>query len=149
MPTTPTPDQYRQPATVAVEGRRKLTLLREKCTRRVVRVRVDGGRITDQQERCDYLFEIFSANLSTLCEWLIFVELKGSDIEKACNQLIATITRLRGDYPTVSRVEAYIVCSYVPRSGATVQRLQEAMRRKHPKVSLYVKSDQATVNICP
>ena len=74
-------------------------------------------------ERCDWLFIVKGNNLT------IFVELKGSDIDKALQQLITTQTKL------IAHVEKHCVwiVSYSgsPRFNTTIQNLMLTTRRQY------------------
>lgn len=68
-------------------------------------VEVDGCEITGDEERCDYLVLLDSS------AW--YVELKGSDIEKALRQIGNSERLLRNRYPATDK-HIVIVCSRVP-----------------------------------
>lgn len=87
------------------EKGRKLTL---NNTDRVetVRIKVDGCEINDSSMRCDYMLMVNSK------EQDIYIELKGTDLTRAKNQIIATRDRLGVNKTS----KAYIVCSRVPKS---------------------------------
>ncbi len=74
----------------------------------IAKIKVDNGLLTpDSEKRADYLL--------LRCEQDIayFVELKGCDVAKACEQILSTITLLRSIVNTY-RINARIVCSRVP-----------------------------------
>jgi len=71
---------------IAVSENTRRFEIRNDKSKFVNKVRVDGCLIDDNRECCDYLFEIDKS-----ISLVIYVELKGSDIQKAYNQLIATI----------------------------------------------------------
>lgn len=104
------------------------------------KVKVDGCLIDDHRERCDYLFEIGSA-----CYCAVYVELKGSDIDKAFNQLIATLGYLSQHHRTCVKV-CHIVASRVPRAGTKVQTMKTLMARKH-RVQLIVGTTQTVIDV--
>jgi hypothetical protein len=114
----------KDPLIVVEEKGRRLVI--ENSTRRLIKVvTVDGCLINDKRIRCDYLFEVNTAD-----ESVIYVELKGSDIDYAFNQLVATLGYCDTRHKTWSK-ECYIVASRVPRAGPKVQVLQVQMKQKH------------------
>jgi len=117
------------------ENTRKFEIRNDK-SRLVYTVEVDGCLINDGK-RCDYLFEIDKL--------VIYVELKGSDIQKAYNQLIATIGYCKHRHDK-SVKECYIVASRVPRAGTDIQTLKKKMSSTH-KVQLFVKTQKAEITI--
>ena len=71
--------------------------------------------------------------------YFYFVELKGSDIQKAYNQIVTTLTtHLRSDEQ--SRRWGFIVASRVPKSGLDVNKLKNEFAKKHGKL-LFIKND--------
>jgi len=122
---------------IAVSENTRKFEIRNDNSRSVNKVRVDGCLIDDNRERCDYLFEIDKL--------VIYVELKGSDIQKAYNQLIATIGYCKHRHDK-SVKECYIVASRVPRAGTDIQTLKKKMSSTH-KVQLFVKTQKAEITI--
>jgi len=118
---------------IAVSENTRKFEIRNDNSRSVNKVRVDGCLIDDNRERCDYLFEIDKL--------VIYVELKGSDIQKAYNQLIATIGYCKHRHDK-SVKECYIVASRVPRAGTDIQTLKKKMANTH-KIQLFVKTQKA------
>ena len=125
--------------TVVEENGRKFTIHNQK-KKRIKKVQVDGCLVNDKRQRCDYLFEI-----EQVCHCVIYLELKGSDIEHAFNQLAATMKYLERRHQTLTKV-CHIVASRVPRAGPKVQNLKLQMARKH-KALLFVDTQEANVNI--
>ncbi|OQX02456.1 MAG: hypothetical protein BWK80_57820 [Desulfobacteraceae bacterium IS3] len=122
---------------IAVSENTRKFEIRNDNSRSVNKVRVDGCLIDDNRERCDYLFEIDKL--------VIYVELKGSDIQKAYNQLIATIGYCKHRHDK-SVKECYIVASRVPRAGTDIQTLKKKMANTH-KIQLFVKTQKAEVHL--
>ena len=118
---------------IAVSENTRKFEIRNDNSRSVNKVRVDGCLIDDNRERCDYLFEIDKL--------VIYVELKGSDIQKAYNQLIATIGYCKHRHDKIAK-ECYIVASRVPRAGTDIQTLKKKMANTH-KIQLFVKTQKA------
>lgn len=123
----------------ASENNRKLTInnLSEKLVRKI---KVDGCLIIDSNKRCDYMFEIDDS-----ASQVIYLELKGCDIEKAYTQLVATIDRFILEHRGIKK-ECHIVASRVPKAGPKVQQLKIRLL-KEKNATLIVSTDQAFVTI--
>ena len=127
----------------AEENRRKLTI--NNPSAKVIRkIKVDGCLIIDSGKRCDYMFEIDDL-ASNLFYWVIYLELKGCDIEKAYTQLVATIDRFIVEHRGIKK-ECHIVASRVPKAGPKVQQLKIRLL-KEKKATLIVNTDQAFITI--
>jgi len=123
----------------AEENRRKLTI--NNPSAKVIRkIKVDGCLIIDSGKRCDYMFEI-----DDLASQVIYLELKGCDIEKAYTQLVATIDRFIVEHRGIKK-ECHIVASRVPKAGPKVQQLKIRLL-KEKKATLIVNTDQAFITI--
>ena len=123
----------------AEENKRKLTI--DNPSGKVVRkIQVDGCLQIKSGKRCDYMFEI-DAPISQV----IYLELKGCDIKKAYDQLVATINIFRVEHGECKK-ECHIVASRVPRAGPKVQQLKITML-KNKQAQLFVSTDQAFVTI--
>jgi len=123
----------------AEENRRKLTI--NNPSAKVIRkIKVDGCLIIDSGKRCDYMFEI-----DDLASQVIYLELKGCDIEKAYTQLVATIDRFIVEHRGIKK-ECHIVASRVPKAGPKVQQLKIRLL-KEKKATLIVNTDQAFIAI--
>ncbi len=90
---------------------------------------VDGGMISGVQDvqKCDFLYVVFDSE----CPTAIFVELKGTDIRHAIQQIKETIDR----YGTAlqRRICARIVCSTVPRlyNDPSVSKLRKELMKHY------------------
>ena len=125
----------------AEENRRKLTI--NNPSAKVIRkIKVDGCLIVDSAKRCDYMFEIDDLASQVIC-WVIYLELKGCDIEKAYKQLVATIDRFIVEHRGIKK-ECYIVASRVPKAGPKVQQLKVRLL-KEKNATLIVSTGQAFV----
>lgn len=132
-------EDSQHPLIVAEAEGRKFTI-RNPAKKPVKKVQVDGCLIADERQRCDYLFE-----LGKVCHCVIYLELKGSDIEHAFNQLVHTINYLAKRHQNRTKI-CHIVASRVPRAGPKVQNLKLQMARKY-KALLFVDTQEANVNI--
>jgi len=122
------------------ENKRKFTIIND-SQRLVNKIKVDGCLINDHRERCDYLFEI-----DCPCVEAIYVELKGTDIQKAYNQLMATLVALSTRHNKLKK-ECYIVASKVtPYMNAIQQSLKVKMKKQH-QATLLISSRLAEKNI--
>lgn len=127
----------------AEENNRRLTI--KNPLAKVVRtIKVDGCLVIDSGKRCDYMFEIDDLASQVIC-WVIYLELKGCDIEKAYIQLVATIDRFIVEHLGIKK-ECYIVASRVPKAGPKVQQLKIRLL-KEKKATLIVSTDQAFITI--
>ena len=127
----------------AKENGRKLTIVNP--SGKVVRkIEVDGCLPIESGLRCDYMFEIDDL-ASKVIYWVIYLELKGCDIEKAYNQLVATIDRFIVEHHGIKK-ECHIVASRVPKASPKVQQLKIRLL-KEKRAVLIVSTDQAFVTI--
>ncbi|MBW1649969.1 MAG: hypothetical protein JRJ44_04730 [Deltaproteobacteria bacterium] len=108
----------------------------------ISKVKVDGCLITDDRIRCDYLFEIDEP-----IRKVIYLELKGKNVNKAYEQLEATIGYLKKRHNSkVVKKRAYIISSRVPQAGADVQQLKSSMA-KDCNVQLVVRNRKVEIAI--
>ncbi|HEY9701420.1 MAG TPA: hypothetical protein V6C58_03185 [Allocoleopsis sp.] len=125
---------------VVVEENQRKFIINNAQGKTIRKVLVDGCLIDDHRQRCDYLFEIDDP-----CTLAIYVELKGKDIEKAFNQLIATLDYLSQKHKNCHK-ECYIIASKVPKAGPQVQVLKTKLAKSH-KVQLFVFTGEYKKNI--
>jgi hypothetical protein len=104
------------------------------------RITIDGCLIDDQRIRCDYAFELGEDS-----NRVVYLELKGSDIEYALSQLVATMGYLAARHREKRKI-CHIVASRVPRAGPKVQNLKLQMSRKQ-KALLYVGTQEVTIHL--
>lgn len=130
---------YLDPLIVVEENKRKFTI-HNPGKKPVKRVKVDGCLIKDKRQRCDYLFEI-----GRVCHCVIYLELKGKDIEHAFNQLVSTLEQLKSRHRGLTKI-CHIVASRVSLKGPKFQNLYRQMVQKH-KARLYVDTKEVKVNI--
>lgn len=95
------------------------------------KLRIDNCIITSKTiEKCDFGFIRHSNND------FYFVELKGSDIEKALDQIVKTISFFNTNLiltPKNSRL-GFIVSSKVPSAGTDVKKLKQVFAKHYGKV---------------
>lgn len=100
---------------------------------------VDGGMIYGEAnvQKCDFMYLIYDSDNPTV----VFVELKGSDIYHAVQQLKETIDRYGAELQR--RICARIVCSSVPRlhNDPIVKNLRkELMKRYNGSLTIFEKN---------
>ncbi len=117
----------------AEENKRKLTI--NNPSAKVIRkIKVDGCLIIDSGKRCDYMFEIDDL-ASQVIYWVIYLELKGCDIEKAYNQLVATIDRFIVEHRGIKK-ECHIVASRVPKARPKSSAIKnQVVKRKEGDIN--------------
>lgn len=108
--------------------------------KQVSKVTVDGCLINDHRERCDYLFEIDNPRTD-----VYYLELKGSNIDKAYSQLKQTLGYCRNEHVRTKKL-CHIVASRVPRSGSKNQVLKKRFQ-KETGSKLYIGTRTVTVSI--
>lgn len=123
----------------AEENKRKLTI-NNPSARIIKKIEVDGCLPIKKGKRCDYMFEIDKPITQ-----VIYLELKGCDIEKAYEQLIATIDHFKSEHQNCKK-ECHIVASRVPKAGTKVQQLKVTML-KAKQAKLIVNTNQASMII--
>lgn len=85
------------------------------------KVQVDGCLINDNTVlKCDYLFKICETNQ------VFLVELKGTDVIHAINQITSTYDQLHGDLnQPASNYKGFIISSSIPRAAEQNFRKQQ------------------------
>jgi len=133
----------------AEENKRKFTI-NNPSGKQIKKIQVDGCLIKSGK-RCDYMFEINQSQKPVA--QVIFLELKGCDIEKAYQQLIATIDFFQAkakscekEYAINCKKECHIVASRVPKAGTKVQQLKVKMQ-KAKKATLFVNTNKAIISV--
>lgn len=95
--------------------------------RRSIRVcRVDGCMIDSKTKKCDFMFVVCSDRQ----ERILLVEMKGTDIAHAVEQLISTAEVLRLSSYRLP-IESYIVSSAVPKVATSYQRELVRNRKRY------------------
>lgn len=110
---------------ISVSENGRTFVVKNPSRQQVKTISVDGCVFTDHREKCDYCFEV---NDPTCC--VIYVELKGSDIAKAFQQICSTIQHLSEVHKGIKKF-CYIVASRVPKAGPEIQVLQVKMRKQY------------------
>jgi hypothetical protein len=95
------------------------------------RIKIDDCLINSQVVgKCDFGFVRHSNND------FYFVELKGSDIEKALNQIISTINYFNNNFIIIPKNQrlGFIVSSKVPSGGTDIKKLKQVFAKHHGKI---------------
>jgi hypothetical protein len=126
------------PKIVLQENKSKITFLNNQ--RQEIRViKVDGCAIQNKEDlRCDYA-------LIPCPEVEIYVELKGSDIYHAVQQLESTICLLSHNPKSIKKL-CFIVSTRVPQQTTTTQQLKSHFKKKY-NASFQIKNLQDTYNL--
>jgi len=122
MKSLPKYEEYRTDTKIVLQERKsKMTFLNPNQDR-VLKIEVDGCVISDNNTlRCDYA--IVPSN-----EVEIYVELKGSDIPHAVQQIESTI-RLLSEDPKKIRKLCFVVSTRVPQQDTSIQNLKSKFKR--------------------
>ena len=125
-------------AAFSVYGDRTNYLLQNPDSKKVSKYIVDNCLLTNlkEEEKCDYLFEVAGNN--TIDGY--FVELKGSDVIKAIDQLINSIKNLKGRIN--GNCFGRIVCSRFPKAPETKRSTAYLRLMKLTERNLVIKSQQ-------
>jgi hypothetical protein len=98
-----------------------------KGSKRVIRYQIDGYILNDSDdEKCDNAFLLPDEKKAYL------IELKGSDLKKAADQIYTTLERLK-NHLTNCNVHGRIVCSHIPKPdlrSTNLVRLERALASK-------------------
>ena len=103
-------------------------------------VTVDDCYIT-KGLKCDYLFEIINKEVIKV----LYVELKGKNIEHGIKQLEATINYCKVEHKNIPK-ECYIIASRVPKSSTSSQKLKKEFKRKN-QIQLFIDTKIKEVTI--
>ena len=109
---------------LALGGKKTSTLyLLNPTERKVEKIEVDGCAITEGK-RCDWLVLLNDATSKEE----IYVELKGSAVYHAVEQLRTTILKLSNDHANCSK-RCFIVCTRNPLIGTDLQKYKDQFWR--------------------
>lgn len=107
----------------------------------IAKIHVDGGLIKHTQERCDYIVYWEQSDE----KYVFYIELKGSDIAKAINQLISTITLTTEKFSQFDHKNCVIVCSRYPQEDSTIQRLKLKLKKMGYHLSAHTRKFEYTI----
>ena len=106
------------------------------------KIKIDDCLIKSQvREKCDFGILRNSNND------FYFVELKGTEIQKAFNQIVATIDYFESNLISISKGNrlGFIISSSVPKSGVGANILKQAFAKKYGRV-LEIKNRELIYN---
>lgn len=130
------------PIITAEENNRKF-ILNNPSKRPVKKIKVDGcldSHLSMTGSRCDYLFEINNPMTE-----VIYLELKGRNIEKAYEQLINTVAFFQNDHSHIKKRTCYIVASKVPKSGQEIYNFKTSLKKR--KIDLFLATNQEAITL--
>ena len=113
----------------------------------VIEVVVDSGLIASgEQCKCDFFLYVSAPNYRECREH--YIELKGTDLEHAVEQISETIKFLENNYSSTSKNKrrGYIICNRCPMADTQTQRFQLKMRRQFD-LELKIQSRKCDVKI--
>lgn len=90
----------------------------------VCKISMDDCSCLKKIKRCDYIFEIKSILLA------IYVELKGTNLEKACEQLASTMKCFSKRHIKFDS-SCYLICSRVPKQTPQKLNIEKKFFREH------------------
>jgi|GEM_PF-353223 len=109
-------------------GRQKLTIKNDQRFK-FKKIIVDGCVITEQnspgEKKCDFLLSI--PDHPNCNEY--YIELKGSDIKHAVEQIYSTIQKL-SSVKSMQMKKGYIICNKSPMSSTHIQKIQKQAREQ-------------------
>lgn len=128
--------------------------LENKTDFEILKHKIDGCLITDHSERCDFLLEIKkplssayanSPNSQNYFYQEYYIEVKGSDIKTAYEQILATVRKLSRAIPELlesgqHQRKGFISCTRVPQIDTTIQTLKAKAKKKPYCMEITVKS---------
>jgi hypothetical protein len=128
--------QYPKGGTIVCEEEKSKYVYKYNCGEKFLKLQIDGGLISDQNiQKCDYLLLNYTEKDGNAYYHSIFIELKGSNVIHACEQISETIKRL-GVQLKGSELHARIVPSKMSVPNAQMN-VQKAKFRKDYRCILY------------
>lgn len=130
---------------VSVSENKRVFRIKNNSALTVNKVQVDGCYITTGL-KCDFLFEIIETRDSIEnIKNVFYVELKGSNVTHAIDQLEATINNCRTIHNQIVK-ECYIVASKFPSAGTSSQVLKKKFIKKN-NIQLFIDTKQKEVSV--
>jgi len=121
--------------TIVVEENKRKFILQNNSLNMINKVRVDGCYINNGA-KCDYLIELINSNI---VKTVFYIELKGSDINHAIEQIESTLQHCRQVHNNIDK-ECYIVLSRFPSAGTSSQVLKKKFKQRNNGIPLYIDS---------
>jgi hypothetical protein len=123
---------------IVLEEKGKKMIFRNDERKTVKKIAVDGCAVV-QGSKCDFL--VISDE-----SYELFVELKGTDIAYACEQLSASIKTL-GTNPTQKAKHSFVIGSRIAPAITTRIQIQQARFKRDFNCTLVVKGQQFEFNL--
>lgn len=132
-------EQYTSDSKIVLqENKSKITFLNPN-QHQILKIKVDGCAIKDNETlRCDYV-------LVPTSEVEIYVELKGSDIAHAIEQIESTIQLLSDNVKQIKKL-CFVVSTRVPKQTTSIQQIQSRFKKKF-NASFRIKNLQDTYDL--
>lgn len=139
MKSFPGCEQYTSDSKIVLqENKSKITFLNPN-QHQILKIKVDGCAIKDNETlRCDYA-------LVPTSEVEIYVELKGSDIAHAIEQIESTIHLLSYNVNKIKKI-CFVVSTRVPKQATSIQQIQSRFKKKF-NASFRIKNLQDTYDL--
>lgn len=118
----------------------QMLIIRNPNSYEVEKTLVDGCKITDGI-RCDFMMEIKHPDYDGIREY--YIELKGTDLAKAFEQILATVRILTKQENDLKK--GFIICNRSPESATENQKLRVQARKQ--KIDLTIKSKKLEYEI--
>ena len=111
---------------ISVSENKRKFIIQNHSNYKINKVTVDGCLIKDSK-KCDYLFEILPKED---VKKVFYVELKGSHIKEAIEQLETTVKFCQKIHNNLDKY-SFIVASKVPKSRTDTQNIKTEFKRKN------------------
>lgn len=93
--------------------------------REIKKIQVDGCLLAENDEKCDWLLTTELPSKKAL-----FIELKGSNVDKAVSQLKSTLKKTEPTFDEYKKI-CRVVSTKSPLSSSEIQKIQIDMRKNH------------------
>lgn len=127
------------------KGSHRKMIFRNPSELEILEVHIDNCIIKGERIRCDFMLYIEEKNDKFREN---YIEIKGSDIEHAVNQITSTIDYLIENHKTRKNTSraGYIICSKYPSADTSSQSHKIKMRKKY-NLDLTIKTNKLEVAI--
>ena len=112
---------------ITIKENKRVFTIKNSTTKNINIVKVDDCLIKNGQ-KCDYLFEIECEDLKEI----LYVELKGKDLNHALEQILTTIEFCKNNYSHHYYTrKAFVVLSRYPKEDSSIQKRKRALKRQN------------------
>lgn len=122
--------------TIVVEERGKRFIVANLLRKTISKTQVDGCLFDETHEKCDWIISYENGKVKVA----LFIELKGTDLNKAYSQLLATLDLTRAFFLAHTK-SFYIICARVPKAGPKTQVLKKKFLN-NTRCNLHIKTLQ-------